>query len=65
MSSAAVDASDQYSPSVLDLATISCFLKTKEMQFTPRYMQYLVVERLVSGQPAQSAFEKPDKFEMD
>lgn len=41
--------------SVLDLATVGCFLALQEMQLDPMNMQHPAGERRVSGQPTQSA----------
>ena len=45
----------RYSDSVEDLETQSCFLLFQEIKESPRNIHQPVIERLVSGQPAQSA----------
>lgn len=65
VSSAAAKASARYSDSVLDLVTVVCFLEDQEMQFDPRYIQYPVVDRRVSGQPTQSTSKNPYKLRED
>ena len=57
VSSVAVDAMERYSASVLDLATVDCFLALQDIQLPPRKVQNPVVERRLVGQPAQSALE--------
>ena len=47
----------RYSASALDLETMVCHLDDHEMKEEPRKTQKPDVERLVSGQPAQSASE--------
>jgi hypothetical protein len=47
----------RYSASALDLDTVVCRLDDHEMREEPRKMQNPDVDRLVSGQPAQSASE--------
>ncbi|PHT47012.1 hypothetical protein T459_35626 [Capsicum annuum] len=42
------------SASVLERATVGCFLVDQEMRLEPRKMQKPVVDRLVAEQPAQS-----------
>ena len=61
ISSAVVDAIAQYSDSVLDPATVGCFLALQEIQFAPRKIQYPVVDHRVKEDLAQSASEKPYK----
>lgn len=50
---------DRYSASALDRTNMGGFLALQETQLALRNMQYPVVDLLVSGQPAQSASEKP------
>ena len=57
VSSATVDAMERYSASVLDLATVDCFLALQDIQLPLRKVQNPVVERRLVGQPAQSALE--------
>ena len=47
VSSAAAEAKARYSASVLDLATVGCFLADQEMLFGPRKVQKPVVDLLV------------------
>jgi hypothetical protein len=46
-----------YSDSVLECETVGCFLELHERIFLPRRTQYPEVERLSSGQLAQSESE--------
>lgn len=50
-----------YSASALDLERVGCFLETQVSRFFPRNAQKPVVDRLLSGQPAQSASENAKK----
>lgn len=43
-----------YSASMLDLATIVCFLLFQVIKFPPRNVQYPIVDYLSEGDPAQS-----------
>jgi hypothetical protein len=58
LTSAAVRANALYSDSAKDLETMVCFLEVHEIKLSPIKIVYPDVERLVSGQPAQSASEK-------
>lgn len=49
MISIAREANDQYSIFALDLASVCCFIDTKETQFSLRKRHKLVVECLVRG----------------
>jgi hypothetical protein len=53
MISALARAMLMYSASVLDQATVCCFLELHDTRFDPRKIQKLEVERRSSGQPAQ------------
>lgn len=44
-----------YLASALDLTTTVCFLLLQVIKFPPRKVQYLVVDFLSDGDPAQSA----------
>ena len=55
MSSHVAKAIAQYLASALDLTTISCFLLFQDIKLPPIKTQYLEVERLSEGEPAQSA----------
>lgn len=55
--SATVFTKERYSNFVLDRAPVGCFLAPQEMTLGLRYTQYLLVDRLSSGLPAQSTFE--------
>jgi len=61
MISHAVEAMDRYSASTEDLETACCFLDFQEMRESPKKTQYPVIERRVSGQPAQSESQKAFK----
>lgn len=50
-----------YSASALDLERVGYFLETLVSRFFPRNTQKPVVDRLLSGQPAQSASENAKK----
>jgi hypothetical protein len=57
MHSVAAFATARYSASALDRDTVGCRFEDHETSESPRKTQKLKVERLVSGQPAQSASE--------
>ena len=61
MSSAKMDAMEQYSVSALDRDIVDCFLALQEMQLLPKNVQNPVVDRWLKEQPAQSASENPYK----
>ena len=50
-----------YSASALDLERVGYFLETQVSRFFPINTQKPVVDRLLSGQPAQSASENAKK----
>lgn len=50
-----------YSASALDLERVGYFLETQVSRFFPRNTQKPVVDRPLSGQPAQSASENAKK----
>ncbi len=56
-----VRASVLYSASALDLERVGCFLESQVSRFFLRNTQKPVVDRLLSGQPAQSASENAKK----
>ena len=64
-SSAAECANDLYSDSVLDLATVCCFLALHEMRSFPRKTHSPDVDRWSSGLPAQLASEKQVRVSVD
>ena len=55
MSSYVAKAIARYLASELDLTTTSCFLLFQDIKLPPMNTQYLDVERLSVGEPAQSA----------
>ena len=57
MSSAMALAKLLYSDSVLDRATVHCFLEDQEMRFDLKKMAYPLIERRSSGLLAQLASE--------
>ena len=59
VSSTDVDARARYSNSTLERDTIGCFLALQDMQLPPMNTQNLVVDRLVMGDPAESASLNP------
>lgn len=62
VNSAAAEAIDLYSASALERDTVGCFFALQEIQFPPRKVQTPLVDRRVSGQPAQSASENAYKL---
>ena len=48
----------RYSASVLEREMVGCFLAHQEIMLCPKNMQKPIVDRLVVGQPVQSASEK-------
>jgi len=56
-SSQAVEAIALYSASTLDLTTTLCFLLFHEIKLPPMETQYLDVDLLSEGDPAESASE--------
>jgi hypothetical protein len=58
MISAVAFARDLYSPSVLDLDIVACFLALQEIKLGPKYTANPPVELLSSAHLAQSASEK-------
>jgi hypothetical protein len=51
-----------YSASVEDLDTVACFLELQDIRLEPKKTHNPPVDRLSSGQPAQSELEKACKL---
>ena len=62
MSSVAAEAIARYSASILDRATVGCFLADQDTQLGPKKVQNHVVDLLVRGQPPQSESENAYKL---
>jgi hypothetical protein len=61
----AVEAMDQYSASAENRDIVCCFLDFKEIRDSPKKTQKPVMERRVSGHPAQSESQKAFKWKVE